>query len=180
MDYNHFSIAQLREILTCVEAEGDRGKIEILKSTELLIDLVNIISDYASAGIKIYSTDGAFAAVLKDGRVVTWGNEIAGGRIPDNVQAELDGQDVKHIYSTGRAFAALLENGRVVTWGRAERGGMIPRRMRAELKDNVKEIYSAPFAFAALLENGSVVTWGAGGRIPDDIRDQIDRDRYNV
>ena len=65
---------------------------------------------------KIYSTGGAFAALLGNGRVVTWGNADLGGD-SSAVQGELKDQTVKKIYSTPKAFLALLGNGRMVKWG---------------------------------------------------------------
>ena len=41
---------------------------------------------------EIYSTGGAFAALLENGSVVAWGDADWGGRIPDNVKAELKKQ----------------------------------------------------------------------------------------
>ena len=71
---------------------------------------------------QIYSTDYAFAALLGNGRVVTWGDAGWGGD-SSAVQGELKDQVVEQIYSTDAAFAALLGNGRVVTWGDARCGG---------------------------------------------------------
>ena len=58
----------------------------------------------------------AFAAVLGNGRVVTWGYARLGGD-SSAVQGELKDQTVKKIYSTPKAFLALLGNGRMVKWG---------------------------------------------------------------
>ena len=64
---------------------------------------------------KIYSTEKAFAAVLKeDGGVVTWGDVNCGGD-SSSVRAKLK-KGVDTIYSTDRAFAALLNDGSVVLW----------------------------------------------------------------
>ena len=69
----------------------------------------------ALAGVKtIYSTYHAFAALLNDGTVVTWGDKDYGGE-SITVKAELIG--VEKIYSTCFAFAAVLKDGTVVTWG---------------------------------------------------------------
>ena len=67
---------------------------------------------------QIYSTGCAFAALLGNGRVVTWGHADYGGD-SSAVQGELKDQVVQQIYSTDFAFAAVLGNGRVVTWGDA-------------------------------------------------------------
>ena len=56
----------------------------------------------------------AFAAILEDGSVVTWGDaEVAGDS--SAVRDQLKG--VQQIQATFRAFAAILEDGSVVTWG---------------------------------------------------------------
>ena len=69
----------------------------------------------------IQATNAAFAAILADGSVVTWGYPDVGGdswavrdqlKGVQQIQATLDG-----------AFAAILEDGSVVTWGLAACGG---------------------------------------------------------
>ena len=63
----------------------------------------------------------AFAAILEDGSVVTWGNADFGGD-SSAVRDQLRG--VQQIQAAGSgAFAAILEDGSVVTWGHADRGG---------------------------------------------------------
>ena len=69
---------------------------------------------------QIQATDSAFAAILEDGSVVTWGNPCFGGdssAVPDQLKG------VQKIQATNAAFAAILEDGSVVTWGRAASGG---------------------------------------------------------
>jgi hypothetical protein len=63
----------------------------------------------------IYSTEGAFAAKMLDGSVVTWGDAEAGGD-SSCVQAELK-QGVDTVYSTYISFAAKMLDGSVVVWG---------------------------------------------------------------
>ena len=63
---------------------------------------------------------GAFAAILQDGSVVTWG--VAGWCGDSSaVQDQLRG--VQQIQSTVTACAALLEDGSIVTWGGKDHGG---------------------------------------------------------
>ena len=69
---------------------------------------------------QIQATDDAFAAILEDGSVVTWGHEHAGGD-SSAVQDQLRG--VRQIQATDFAFAAILAGESVVTWGDADRGG---------------------------------------------------------
>ena len=62
----------------------------------------------------------AFAAILSDGSVVTWGDPESGG---DSFQVQEQLRDVQQIQSTDRAFAAILSDGSVVTWGDPDDGG---------------------------------------------------------
>eukprot|EP00435_Cladocopium_sp_Y103_P048103 s1288_g14.t1 len=102
------------------------------------------------------SDEKAFAAVLGERSVVTWGLDADGG---DSSAARhpLDGK-VTHIAATRSACAALLLHGSVVTWGRFEEGGDASE-MENRLQ-NVVEIEGNGYAFAARLVDGSVVTWG--------------------
>jgi len=70
---------------------------------------------------RICSTGSAFAALMADGSVVTWGFGNAGGD-SSGVQEQLQG-DVQAVYATEYAFAAAKRNGTVVTWGYANSGG---------------------------------------------------------
>ena len=63
---------------------------------------------------------GAFAAILGDGSVVTWGKADCGGDC-SAVQGQL--KDVRQIHATECAFAAILGDRSVVTWGKADCGG---------------------------------------------------------
>ena len=62
----------------------------------------------------------AFAAILADGSVVTWGDAGHGGD-SSAVRDQLKG--VQQIQATERAFAAILADRSVVTWGDADYGG---------------------------------------------------------
>ena len=103
----------------------------------------------------IQATEMAFAAILEDGSVVTWGDAGHGGD-SSAVRDQLKG--VQQIQATEMAFAAILEDGSVVTWGDANYGGD-SSAVRDQLK-GVQQIQAAGRAFAAILEDGSVVTWG--------------------
>ena len=59
----------------------------------------------------------AFAAILADGSVVTWGDPSAGGD-SSRVQDQL--RNVQQICGAYFAFAAILADGSVVTWGDPE------------------------------------------------------------
>ena len=104
--------------------------------------------------LAITSREAAFAAILCDGSVVTWGN--ANGGDSSAVQDQL--KDVQHIQASGGAFAAILGDGSVVTWGSADCGGD-SRAVQHQLR-KVQHIQASHPAFAAILADGSVVTWG--------------------
>ena len=57
--------------------------------------------------IKIVSNSRAFAAVKRDGSVVTWGEAGRGGN-SDDVKSELTG-GVDHVVGTRSAFAAVKQ-----------------------------------------------------------------------
>ncbi|OLQ14965.1 Vacuole morphology and inheritance protein 14 [Symbiodinium microadriaticum] len=97
------------------------------------------------------ATEEAFATILGDGSVVTWGRACHGG-----VVGQL--KNVQQIQATSAAFAAILVDGSVVTWARPNFGGD-SSDVRDQLK-NVQQIQATDFAFAAILGNGDVVTWG--------------------
>ncbi|CAK9044776.1 unnamed protein product [Durusdinium trenchii] len=121
---------------------------------------------------EIFSTDGAFAALLQNGGVVAWGDPVFGGD-SSLVQDQLE--HVQEIHTCGFAFAAVLHDRRVVTWGASGYGGD-----STEVQDqleNVQEIYATHWAFAAVLSTRRVVTWGvaeSGGDsslVQDELRD---------
>ena len=62
---------------------------------------------------EVHAGSVAFAAILADKRVVTWGDQEGGG---DSAKVKAELLNVQQVQGKGRAFAALLENGRVVTW----------------------------------------------------------------
>ena len=105
--------------------------------------------------VQVQASRGAFAAILTDGSVVTWGHEELGGN-SRAVQNQLKG--VQHIQASEGAFAAILTDGSVVTWGHEELGGD-SRAVQDQLK-GVQQIQASSDAFAAILTDGSVVTWG--------------------
>lgn len=109
-----------------------------------------------------YENMGAFAAIKKDGSVITWGDSSNGGEMRDTISSQLT-SDTKTIYSTTHAFAALKNNGSVVTWGNWNGDldfGADSSEVSEELISGVKTIYSTSSAFSALKTDGSVVTWG--------------------
>ena len=104
---------------------------------------------------QICATHNAFAAILTDGTVVTWGDPKTGGD-SSRVQGQL--RNVLKICATHCAFAAILADGSVVTWGHPKTGGD-SSRVQDQLKQ-VQQICGTGSAFAAILADGRVVTWG--------------------
>ena len=103
---------------------------------------------------QIRATGEAFAAILGDGSVATWGFHGFGGD-SSAVQDQL--KTVQQIQSNYRAFAAIRGDGSVVTRGNADAGGD-SSAVRDQLQ-NVQQIEATHRAFAAILGDGSVVTW---------------------
>lgn len=113
-------------------------------------------SGSTTAGIKeIVSNFGAFAALLNNGKVITWGHTGSGGDT-SSIANEL--VDVIKIYSTDFAFAALKKNGTVVAWGSKDYGGDASL-VNSELTD-VVSITASMTRFAAIKKDSTAVIWG--------------------
>ena len=92
----------------------------------------------------------AFAAILGDGSVVSWGMFGHG----DNSTVKEKLKNVQQIQATAHTFSAILSDGSVVAWGDAGCD-----EVQEQLK-HVRCIQATSYAFAAILVDGSVVTWG--------------------
>lgn len=131
-----------------------------------------------------------FAALLKDGSVITWGDSWWGDSYVANdgtvwgggkstIAAKLTG--VTQLCGAYSAFAALKSDGSVVSWevsdprtddylhidhGFARPMGLgtvnLSSGVATELNSGVTRIYSNGIAFTALKNDGSVVAWGTG------------------
>ena len=133
-----------------------------------LVDIVAIATNNDSYG-------GAFAAIQKDGKVITWGASLNGGDA-SSIQGDLT--NVISIAATNNAFAAVKKDGSVVTWGAATDGGDPTCENTYGVNDcspvsgelnNVASIVGTSSSFAALKHDGSVVSWGGAndGGNPD-------------
>ncbi|CAE7546438.1 unnamed protein product, partial [Symbiodinium sp. KB8] len=120
--------------------------------------------------VQVSATGGAFAAILGDGSVVTWGDAGCGG---DSRAVQDQLKNVQQIQASHRAFAATLVDGLVVTWGDACSGGD-SSAVQAQLT-NVQQIRASHHAFVAILGDGSVVTWGDADGFADTsaVQDQL-------
>ena len=103
------------------------------------------------------ATYGAFAALCKDGTVISWGNDNFGAK-SSSVSALL--HNIVSISASSSSFAALTREGNVVTWGDAFTWGN-SLSVAAELYD-ICAIYSNSHAFVALRADDNVIVWGAG------------------
>eukprot|EP00439_Symbiodinium_sp_Y106_P061737 s1045_g9.t1 len=111
---------------------------------------------------QIQASQSAYAAILANGTMVSWGASCSLG---DRAVYEL--QEVRQVHAGQNAFAALLADGSVVTWGNPAYGGDCSA-VQDQLRD-VKQIQAARLAFAAILAKGSVVTWGSAGHGGDSL-----------
>ena len=67
---------------------------------------------------QIQASDGAFAAILGNGSVVTWGHANFGG---DSSAVQHKLTNVQQIQASSAAFAAILGDGSVVDMGKCWR-----------------------------------------------------------
>lgn len=108
---------------------------------------------------KIVPSYKAFAALKKNGSVVTWGRYYQGGD-SRAVRDQISG-DVVDLFSCWTGFAALKRDGSVVSWGGwREDPDILPAEVTSELSSGVVSVYSTGQSMAALKSDGSVVTWG--------------------
>ena len=105
--------------------------------------------------IRIQSAGCAFAALLANGNVVTWGDPAFGG---DSGHVQVQLQQVQQIYSTYYAFAALLSDQSVVTWGDPAFGGDCTE-VQSQLR-HVQTISGTVGAFVAICADGLMLSWG--------------------
>ena len=79
----------------------------------------SLVQDQLEGVQQVQASQEAFAAILADGSVVTWGSPfVNGGSFA--VQDQLKG--VQQVQATSGAFAAILPDGLVVTWGTLDCG----------------------------------------------------------
>ena len=98
-----------RTILECGLEAGDGLTLQVQPAVAVM----------AAASEYVYS-DGAYAAILGDGSVVTWGEASCGG---DSTAVQNRLSNVQQIHASRKAFAAILADGSVVAWGDAKYGG---------------------------------------------------------
>ena len=125
--------------------------------------------------VSLTANETAFAALKRDGSVVSWGN-AAGGGDSSAVSEQLQ-DDVLTLAASDHAFTALKNDGSVVSWGDAESGGVTPTLLDSG-DAGVNEVIANDRAFAARLADGSVISWGdaAAGGDSSAVVDQLQAD----
>ncbi|CAK9107054.1 Putative E3 ubiquitin-protein ligase HERC2 [Durusdinium trenchii] len=113
------------------------------------------VRDQLKEVTSLSATAGAFAALLENGEVVTWGDHIFGG---DTSSLRSTLKEVREVQATAMAFAALRADGTVITWGSSHVGGNCSR-VQGHLRQ-VQKLFASAGAFAALRADQTVVTWG--------------------
>ena len=115
-------------------------------------DMPRRIQDGGVKMLQLAATDYAFAAILEDKSVVTWGSPDHGGD-SSAVKDELRHVEQMHP-AKGGAFAAILADRSVVTWGHPSAGGdsFEIHGFLADFAD-VDQIQGSYGAFAAILED---------------------------
>ena len=99
----------------------------------------------------IQATEGAFAATLHDGSVVTWVMAVTAAWRKSSWLAS----------GRSRQLSVLLQDGFVVAWGHAGHG--CDSSLVQEQLAGARQIQATERAFAAMLDDGSVVSWGNAG-----------------
>ena len=140
------------------------GAIQIMAVTSLKSKINSRVSS------RFKQLRRAFAAILADVSLVTWGDPDDGGD-SFKIQDQLKG--VQQVQATSGAFAAILADGLVVTWGDPDCGGD-SSEVRDQLK-GVRQVQATYSAFAAILADGLVVTWGNPdyGGDSSEVQDQL-------
>ena len=69
----------------------------------------------------LHAAPGAFAAILADGSLVTWGEDLADTKPVKHLL-----RNIRSVHSTGFAFGAIADDGSVVSWGHELFGGRAP------------------------------------------------------
>lgn len=123
------------------------------------------LNDIETVGIKqIRATKGNIIVLLKDGRIITWGDNASK---ENQIPAEYQGKFVSIQGDTKGAensshIVAMTEDGTIVAWGSdAHNATKIPDKVN---KEEVAKVYSNYYQNFAVDENGKLVAkWGLSG-----------------
>ena len=108
---------------------------------------------------QIYSNLSAFAALKRDGTVVTWGDGECGGDSTNTAEPLLN---VKQLYAAEDScgFAALTHDNKLIPWGMGYEFMPWTQGMRPVLYD-VRDFVVTHGFYAAIKQDGSVVSWSS-------------------
>ena len=152
---NQYSFAALKKDGSVVTwgypKTGGDGHLWASRSNE--IQLKDVTPELKNVKDIVPSQEG-FAALKKDGSVVTWGS----AQYLDSAPLKNQLTNVKEIVGGAYGFAALKEDKTVVAWGNGDNNYAFDR-VKNQLR-SVKKVYRTILAFGALKEDGSFITWG--------------------
>ena len=156
-------------VYTPTQAAGQVGSISTEEELGVTDGYIPLIPGEAPAivqgrAIDVAMTDGVYAAVLNDGRVITWTDSMF--RTMRDQQAILPEDHpiqgrVTQIESGRWHFTALLDDGSVYSWGFNH---LNQTNSPNNTSGNV-EVFSGYFMNAAVDSNGRVTTWGHKGYV---------------
>lgn len=136
----------------------------VLKQGELRKGMKHITSSCVQHQLRggveaVTANEAAFAALMADGTVVTWGNARMGGD-QGKAKHRLQSGEVERIYANSGSFAAVMENGDIVTWGHEREGGDSRSVQPVLRKSSVSEVHPMGTAFLAVSQDDSAIVWG--------------------
>jgi len=112
--YNYRNVSSFAGLTSTGELRS-WGGFGLANLTLYYIKVEDIADEINAPVSQIVSNLQAFAAILANGKVVTWGCNYTGG---DSTKvASLLDSGVTRIFSTGDSFHALKEDGSLVSWG---------------------------------------------------------------
>lgn len=108
----------------------------------------------------IYASQRAFAALLNNDKVITWGGGCTMQSAGNSSQVASQLVNIKAIYPAPYSFCAIGDLGKVTCWGQSLDG--YHSLASNQLAANVETLVTTKQygAYAALKSDGSVVTWG--------------------
>lgn len=163
---------------------GDPSFVEQYPLPDDLIELnTKSINDKQYMVKHICVTERAFAALMTNSKVYTWGDPSYGGILP----SEFESLDVNNIYSTNDTFALITTNLNVKIWGNTEKFTLDTTDIEYYLtntsslhsnKDSylVRRINNSLFTFGKL-ENGGVLPYEALLELSSDTKYIISNDK---
>ncbi|EGM70822.1 hypothetical protein [Shewanella sp. HN-41] len=171
---SHYLAAKLKDIkaiyagpsaFTAVTQNGELISWGSVNGGQESQDQVDKLSQFTSA-LKVFPNEYGFAALMADGRVYAWGEDVPSeSRIDLPLELTLvpaNSQDkVIDIVSNSGAYAALKANGQVVAWGHKFDGGDAST-VQHKLQQ-VRALYAMDTGFVALREDGTSIAWRGEG-----------------